>query len=107
MSKEQRASAFGFPERQFPRAKLVWSTIEKEAFAIVENCCNMDYSLQIPGVFQLFIEHKNLRYTFNPFGAHSDVHKYIDAIASKLQGWAMRLMNFQYTTNHIPGSEHV
>ncbi len=81
-----------------------WPIIEKEAFALVETVKRADYMLHRSGGFQLFTDHKNLRYIFNPASVISKVPKYT---ADKLQRWSLLLMGYDYRIVHLPGEKNV
>ena len=85
----------------FRGSQSKWSTIEKEAYAIVACVTKYSYLLQSAKGFELFTDHKNLIYTFSPA---KDTKKHI---SNKLQRWAMKLSNYRYTVHHISGENNV
>lgn len=85
----------------FTGSQLNWTVIEKEALPIVLACEKMDYLLLRPQPFRMFCDHRNLIHVFAP---HVSVKKHIKG---KLLRWAMKLMNFRYIVEHIPGPANV
>jgi hypothetical protein len=85
----------------FTGSQLNWTVIEKEAFPIVLACEKMDYLLLRPQQFRMFCDHRNLIHVFAP---HESVKKHIKG---KLLRWAMKLMNFRYIVEHVPGPDNV
>jgi RNase H-like domain found in reverse transcriptase len=53
---EQNHSPLAFLFGSFKNAASRWPIVEKEAFAIVETVCRMEYLLMRPGGFHLFTE---------------------------------------------------
>jgi hypothetical protein len=64
-------------------------------------CEKMDYLLLRPQQFRMFCDHRNLIHVFAP---HESVKKHIKG---KLLRWAMKLMNFRYIVEHVPGPDNV
>ena len=61
---EQAHDALAFLSEAFKGVGLRWSSIEKEAFAIVVACKRLDYLLHCPGGFLIYTDHRNLKYVF-------------------------------------------
>jgi len=95
---EQRHRPLAFLSGRFVGAASRWSTIEKEAFVIVEATRRCEYLLMRPGGFRLYI------YIFNPYATDGAMDRYQ---ADKLQRWALSLMPFQYIIEHVPGEMNV
>ncbi|KAG4062024.1 hypothetical protein PC123_g3135 [Phytophthora cactorum] len=85
----------------FTGSQLHWTVIEKEAFPIVMACDKLDYLLLRPEPFRMYCDHRNLIHVFAP---HESVKKHIKG---KLLRWAMKLMNFRYVVEHVPGPTNV
>eukprot|EP00644_Phytophthora_capsici_P011722 jgi/Phyca11/123237/e_gw1.50.482.1 len=85
----------------FTGSQLNWTVIEKEALPIVLACEKMDYLLLRPQPFRMFCDHRNLIHVFAP---HESVKKHVKG---KLLRWAMKLMNFRYIIEHVPGPDNV
>ncbi|GMF43082.1 unnamed protein product [Phytophthora fragariaefolia] len=101
---ETDSRTFGFLSGRFVGASSRWSTIEKEAFAIVESTRRLEYLLLRPAGFRLYTDHRNLVYIFNPYATDGAMARYR---ADKLQRWALSLMSFKYVIEHVPGEEDV
>ncbi|POM65946.1 Hypothetical protein PHPALM_18267 [Phytophthora palmivora] len=81
----------------FTGSQCNWTVIEKEAFPIVVACDKLDYLLLRPRPFRMYCDHRNLIHIFAP---HESVKKYVKG---KLLRWAMKLMNYRYVVEHVPG----
>ncbi|KAE9282551.1 hypothetical protein PR003_g27380 [Phytophthora rubi] len=101
---EQQHQPLAFLSGRFVGASSRWSTIEKEAFAIVEATRRLEYLLLRPAGFRLYTDHRNLVYIFNPYATDGAMARYR---ADKLQRWALSLMSFKYVIEHVPGEENV
>ncbi|KAH9182886.1 hypothetical protein AeNC1_015138, partial [Aphanomyces euteiches] len=93
-----------FLSGKFTGASTSWAIVEKEAFTIVETVKRADYLLQRQEGFQLFPDHRKLRYIFDPVSVVGNIPKYR---ADKLQRWSIFLMGYQYCINHISGEDNV
>ncbi len=78
--------------------------MEKEAYAIVETLRRGDYLLHRPGGFDLYTDHANLKFIFNPASINTAVPKYTVA---KLDRWALLLMGYDYRIRNIAGDDNV
>ncbi|KAE9002974.1 hypothetical protein PR003_g16189 [Phytophthora rubi] len=85
----------------FSGSQLNWTVIEKEAFPIVTACDKLDYLLLRPKPFRMYCDHRNLIHVFVP---HQSVKKHIKG---KLLPWSMKLVNFRYVVEHVPGPANV
>lgn len=85
----------------FSGSQLNWTVIKKEALPIVIACEKLDYLLLRPKPFRMYCDHRNLIHVFAP---HENVKKHI---RGKLLRWAMKLMNFRYIVEHVPGHSNV
>ena len=88
----------------FSGAAKRWSICEKEAYAIVETLVRADYLLHPAAGFNLFTDHRNLKFIFSPSSVVASVPKYT---AQKLERWALLLMGYRYTIHDIPGEVNV
>lgn len=84
----------------FRGASSRWKIIEKEAFAIRESVERLDYLLTRPKGFRIYTDHRNLQYIFS----HDSMLK--KTTKQKLERWAMFLMGFRYTIEHIEGLQN-
>ncbi|POM69893.1 Hypothetical protein PHPALM_13794 [Phytophthora palmivora] len=85
----------------FTGSQVNWSVIEKEAFPLVTACEKLSYLLMRPRGFRMFCDHRNLIHVFAP---SESVKKHV---RGKLLRWALKLSEFRYTINHIPGTHNV
>lgn len=99
---ERKHEPLGFMSGSFKGAQEKWSTIEKEAFAIVYPVQRWDYMLRRAGGFKIYTDHRNLEYIFRP--ESMNVKRYT---ADKLQRWVMILGGFHYEIHHIDGERNV
>jgi hypothetical protein len=60
--------------------------------------------LQRPDGFSLFTDHNNLVYVFNPYGQNPGIATHT---AAKLTRWALKLSVYNYTIEHVAGTENV
>jgi hypothetical protein len=81
----------------FLRAAARWVIVEKEAYAIMETLQRADYLFHPVRGFSLFIDHRKLKFIFNPHSVVASVPKYT---AQKLERWVLLLMgtNTSFTT---------
>ncbi|KAF0739334.1 hypothetical protein Ae201684_004903 [Aphanomyces euteiches] len=100
----QRHEPLMFLSGTFSGAASRWAIVEKEAYAIVETLVRTDYLLHPPEGFNLYTDHRNLKYIFNPTAVVSAVPKYT---AAKLERWALLLMGYHYVIHDIPGEANV
>ncbi|OWZ11615.1 hypothetical protein PHMEG_00015334 [Phytophthora megakarya] len=85
----------------FTGSQCNWRVKEKEAFPIVVACDKLDYLLLRPKPFRIYCDHRNLIHIFAP---HESVKKHVKG---KLLRWAMKLMNYRYVVEHVPGEHNV
>ncbi|ETV95821.1 hypothetical protein H310_10866 [Aphanomyces invadans] len=88
----------------FTGAASRWSIVEKEAYAIVETLVRADYLLHPSAGFNLYTDHRNLKFIFSPTAVVASVPKYT---AQKLERWALLLMGYNYEIHDIPGESNV
>ncbi|KAG3002249.1 hypothetical protein PC121_g19546 [Phytophthora cactorum] len=98
---EQQHRLLYYTSGTFTGSQLNWTVIEKEALPIVLACEKLDYLLLRPKPFRMYCDHRNLIHVFAP---HESVKKHI---RGKLLRWVMKLMNFRYIVEHVPGPTNV
>lgn len=90
---ENKIHIIQYVSRSFSGAELNWSTIEKEAFALYH--CILKLAHYLSGhQFILQTDHRNLVY----------LHK---AEVPKLVRWRLRLQEFTFVVQHIPGRTNI
>jgi hypothetical protein len=87
---DQAHEPLAFLSGTFKGASLRWSTIEKEAYAIVVPCKRLNYLPDRPGGFEIHTDHRNLKYIFGQDPV-ADTPRYL---ADKLARWAVVLSSF-------------
>lgn len=82
-----------FTSLAFDSTQRRWPTIEQEAYAILYACIKFDVFLR-GRRFTIQTDHNNLRY----------MHK---SINSKVERWHLRLQEYDFDVQHIPGVDNV
>ncbi|OWZ04351.1 hypothetical protein PHMEG_00023761 [Phytophthora megakarya] len=100
---EQRHQPLAFLSGSFVGSMSRWSTIDKEAFAIVISCKRLMYLLLRPRGFRIFTDHRNLQYVFDPLAVNSSLGRHQ---VDRLQRWAMTLTAFRYVIEHVRGEDN-
>ncbi len=77
---------------------------EKELYAIVASTIRLSHNLVACGEYSLFTDHKNLLYMLSPSRFNTSVARHV---VNKVQRWALRLAEFNFTIEHIPGESNV
>ena len=93
----------GFFSGAFRGSMLNWSTLDKEAFAIIsciEAYSSILYSTTFP--FHLYTDHKNLAYIFSPQSETTN-----KATTSRVARWNCLLGRYHYDIHHIPGEANL
>ena len=101
---DQRHQPLCFLSGQFKGASFGWSTLEKEASAIMSTVERMHWLLATPDGFDLFTDHHNLIFIFDPYAVVSDLSQ---SSMRKVLRWAVRLSAYDYTCVHISGVDNV
>lgn len=102
--KEQRHSPLSFLSARFNMTQQGWSTVEKEAFAVLNTLDRMHWLVTNPDGFDLYTDHNNLIFLFDPLSVVPDLSQ---TSLRKVLRWAVRLSIYQYTCYHIKGEENV
>lgn len=101
---KQSHEPLAFLSSAFRRHESRWSTYEKEGFAIYQVFRKLDYMLMVEDNIQVFTDHRNFLFVFDPLSVEPSLGRYI---VTKVQRWALYLSMFQYSINHVPGEENV
>jgi hypothetical protein len=88
----------------FSGAACRWAIVQKEADVIVETLRHSDYLLHRPGGFDLYTDHVNLKFIFNPASINAAVSKYTAANSDRS---ALLLMGYDYRIRDIAGDANV
>lgn len=101
---EQRHEPLGFLSGRFDTIQLGWSTLEKEAYAVLANLTRMHWLAATPNGFDLYTDHNNLIFLFDPLSVVPDLSQ---TTLRKVLRWAVRLSMYRYTCFHIKGTDNV
>ena len=101
---EQKQEPLAFLGSAFKGAARDWSTIEKEGFAIFQTFKKMDYILMGSASTHVHTDHRNLLFVFNPRALEPKLGRHV---VSKLQRWALFLLQFEYCIEHVRGEANV
>jgi len=101
---EKRHEPLAFLSGRFDATQLRWSTLEKEAYAIMATTERMHWILSDSAGFDIYTDHNNLVFIFDPLSVLRDISL---SSLKKVLRWAVRLSVYNYTCIHIPGSENV
>lgn len=101
---EQRHEPLAFISGRFSDREYRWSILEKEAYAILATMDRMHWVLATPCGFDLFTDHNNLIFIFDPLSIMPDLSQ---SSLKKVLRWAVRMSIYNYTCVHISGEENV
>ena len=99
---EQQHEPLSFLSGSFNDTEFNWSTVEKEAFAVVTGLERLDY-LFLGRLVHIHTDHRNLLKIFSPTSWRPNVQKHT---AGKLVRWAQTLCRFRYYLYHIKGIDN-
>lgn len=94
----------GFVLGTFRNSSVRCTMPDKESYAIISSVIRLSRILVACGEFPLFTDHKNILYMLSPtrFNANLAWH-----VVHKVHRWALRLSEFNFTIEHIPGESNV
>lgn len=98
--KSWRHDPVAFVSGSFRGASSRWTTLEQEAYVIVACVTRLARILAAFGEFSLFTDHKNILYMLSPTCFNANVARHI---VHKTQPWALRLAEFNFTVENVPG----
>ena len=101
---EWEHNPLGFVSGAFRGSSVRWTMPEKECYAIVSSVIRLSHTLVSCAEFSLFTDHKNLLFMLNPSRFNSNVARHV---VHKVQRWALRLAEFNFTIEHIPGEANL
>ena len=101
---EKQHDPLAFLSGHFTPTQLRWSTIEKEAFSVMATIERMHWLASSPAGFDLFTDHNNLIFIFDPLSLSPDLSQ---TSIRKVVRWAVRLCAYNYTCIHISGADNV
>lgn len=100
----QRHSLLAFCSGKFNKTQFGWSILEKEAFAVLATLDRMHWLAASPAGFDLFTDHNNLIFLFDPLSIVPDLSQ---TSMRKVLRWAVKLNIYSYTCFHIKGTDNV
>jgi transposase InsO family protein len=103
-AQEQTHRPLAFVSGSFSGSQLQWPTIEKEGYGILATLTKCAHLLQRSEPFQLFTDHRNLKYIFSPDPAVFDGRK---QAADRIERWLLVMRAFNYNIQHIAGEDNI
>ena len=101
---QQRHLPLSTMSGKFNESQIKWSTIEKEAFPIIEACNLWEYYL-LNGGFRLYTDHANIKHLFSPELIDPPLKR---ASMDKVHRWLLTLSHFHLISlEHLPGERNV
>lgn len=97
---ERRHEPLAFLSGRFNDTQLRWSTNEKEAYSIMATLDRMHWLASCPEGFDLFTDHNNLIFIFDPRSIVPDLTL---AAVRKVLRWAVKISTYNYECVHISG----
>lgn len=93
-----------FVSGSFRGSSARWTMPEKESYAIIQSVIRLAHILVAANEFSVFTDHKNILFMFAPHKFNTNVARHV---VHKVQRWAIRLSEFNFTVEHIPGVDNV
>lgn len=100
---ERNYEPLGFLSGAFRNSACNWSIPEKEGYAILESMMRFDY-ITMGRIVHIFTDHANLLNMYDPGRCSGNLPQYA---VNKLLRWAIKLSQFRYVIEHIPGESNV
>lgn len=101
---KQRHEPLAFISGRFSNREYRWSILEKEVYVILATVDRMHWALATTCGFDLFTDHNNLIFIFDPLSIMPDLSQ---SSLKKVLRWAVRMSIYNYTCVHISGEENV
>eukprot|EP00737_Agarophyton_chilense_P002334 gb/GEZJ01002651.1/.p1 GENE.gb/GEZJ01002651.1/~~gb/GEZJ01002651.1/.p1 ORF type:complete len:320 (+),score=20.64 gb/GEZJ01002651.1/:2674-3633(+) len=101
---DPRHSPLAFCSGRFNNTKLSWSVLENEGYEILATLQRMHWLVATPAGFDLFTDHNNLVFIFDPLSIIPDLSQ---SSTRKLLRWAVGLSSYSYNCLHIQGPDNV
>ena len=100
----QNHEPLAFLSGRFNETQLRWSTLEKEAYAILASLERMHWLVSTPDGFDLYTDHNNIIFIFDPLALKPDLAQ---SSVKKVLRWAVRMSMYNYVCMHIKGADNV
>lgn len=101
---EQDHDPLAFLSVRFSKTQLGWSTLEKEALAVMALIERSHWLVSCPDGFDLFTDHNNFTSIFDRIAVMPDIGQ---ATTRKVLHWTVRLSLYNYVCMHISGDDNV
>ena len=101
---QQPHEPLAFLSGRFNDTQLRWSTLEKEAFAIVTATRRLHWLLATNDGFDIFTDHNNIVFIFDPLSLTTDLSQ---SSVRKVLRWAVLMSLYNYTCVHIKGKHNI
>lgn len=101
---EQRHEPLAFHSGRFDPTQMGWSTIEKEAYAVLASVERSHWLAACPAGFDLYTDHNNLIFIFDPTTLMPDIGQ---VALRKVLPWAVRMSAYDYVCYHISGTDNI
>lgn len=101
---EQAHDPLAFHSGRFSETQLGWSTLEKEAYAVLASVERSHWLAACPAGFDLFTDHNNLIFIFDPMAVMPDIGQ---GALRKVLRWAVRMSSYNYVCIHIRGPDNI
>lgn len=95
---KQAHEPLAFHSGRFSPTQIGWSTVEKEAFAVLAAVERSHWLAAFPAGFDLFTDHNNLIFIFDPMRIMSDIGQ---GTLRNVLRWAVRMSTYNYVCIHI------
>lgn len=94
----------GLVSGSFKSSSFRWTVPEKDSYAIIASVIRLRHVLVTCGEFSIFTDRKNILYVMSPNRFQSNVAR---SVAHKVQRWAIKLSEFNFTVEHISGKSNI
>lgn len=101
---KQRHDPLAFLSGRFDAQQARWSTLEKEAYAVLDTLQRMHWIAATPDGFDLLTDNNNFIYLFDLL---SIVPEMSQTTLRKVLRWSVKLSAYNYTCIHIRGTDNV
>jgi len=88
----------------FKGAQQRYSTVEREALALVMVCTKAAHLLRRPGGFTAFTDHRNLIWLFSQDPSVAAARR---QAADRIERWGVFLRSFDFQLKYVPGEQNV
>lgn len=100
----KRHEPLSFLSGRFTDTQSRLPTFEKEAYSVMATIERMHWLVSCPEGFDLFTDHINLVFIFDPLSLVPDLSQ---ASTRKVIRWAIRLSIYNYECIHLSGTDNV